>query len=150
LAREIVDQLGRAPDELVHAVGTGGSAMGTSRGFREAGHEVEVTLAEPAEAPHLTEGRGGEHAIEGVAVTADPPLLDETLYDRAVAVDEDRAHAMARRAAREIGLFAGASTGLNLAAALRCAKQRSPDETVVRLAVDSGLKYLDVALFTDG
>lgn len=129
-------------------VGTGGCAMGTARAL-QADRDVNVTLLEPTEAPYLTEGTGDDHHIEGVAVVVDPPLLQETCYHEIRTVPEPEARAMARRLATEEGLFAGTSTGLNVAAAVEIAAERDPTDVVVTVACDTGLKYLDGDLFAE-
>lgn len=141
LATEI---LADAPDvsHFVTVVGTGGSAMGVSQGFRELGRDVHVTIVEPSESPYLSEGTGGEHGVDGVASIPDPPLLDEALYDEVVAVPEAHGGRMVQRLAREQGLLVGTSSGLNLAAAEEVAARVGPDGLVVTLLVDTGLKYL--------
>ncbi len=127
---------------FVQVVGTAGSSMGVSRALRAARPDMHVTLVEPASSPWLSEGRGGSHGVEGTAGVASPPLLDRALYDQVIAVDEDESREMARRLAREEGVFAGTSTGLNLVAARRVAATLPADAVVVTLAVDTGLKYL--------
>lgn len=132
--------------DFVMGVGTGGCAMGTARRLRREG-DVHVTLVEPAEAPYLTEGAGGDHEVEGVAVVEEPPLLDEGSYDDARAVPEHDAREMARRLASDEGLFVGTSTGMNVSAAATVAAERDPEDVVVTVACDTGLKYLDGDLF---
>jgi cysteine synthase A len=77
-----------------------------------------------------------------------PPHLKPEDYDEARAIDEDEARAMARRLAKEEGIFAGISTGLNVVAALQLASELGPGHSVATVAVDSGLKYLAGDLFT--
>ena len=127
---------------FVQIVGTAGSSMGVSRALRAAKPDVRVRLVEPASSPWLSEGRGGTHNVEGTAGVPRPPLLDRALYDDVVAVDEQEGREMARRLAREEGVFAGTSTGLNVVAALRLAQTLPPTAAVVTMAVDTGLKYL--------
>lgn len=146
VAEEILDQAPGLTD-FVMSVGTSGCAMGTSRGFRRRDREVRVTLVEPAESPYLTQGEGGSHGVEGIAVVTRPPLLDDALYDEALAVPEKEGRATARRLARSEGLLAGTSSGLNLAAARKVAADRGPDDLVVTVLVDTGLKYLAGDLF---
>jgi cysteine synthase A len=64
------------------------------------------------------------------------------MYDEIRTIDESEARVMARRLAREEGIFAGVSTGLNVVAALRLAEELGPGQTVATVAVDSGFKYL--------
>ena len=71
-----------------------------------------------------------------------PPLVDKVVLTEARAIDEGEARAMARRLAREEGIFAGTSSGLNVVAALQLAKELGPGKTVATVACDFGLKYL--------
>ncbi|HEX2021331.1 MAG TPA: cysteine synthase family protein [Candidatus Thermoplasmatota archaeon] len=141
LAREVLRDCPEV-SHFVQIVGTAGSSMGVARALRAEKPGVRVTLVEPASSPWLTEGRGGSHGVEGTAGVPRPPLLDRALYDDVMAVDEQEGRAMARRLAREEGLFAGTSTGLNVVAALRAASALPPEAAVVTIAVDTGLKYL--------
>jgi cysteine synthase A len=109
-----------------------------------------VHLVEPEASAYLAHGRGGRHGVEGVATSDHRPPLDDELWARAWAVPEDQARATARRAARQAGLLAGVSTGLNLAAARRVAARRDPDQSVVTVAADTGLKYLAGDLYREG
>lgn len=146
LGREIVTQ---CPDvaDFVMAVGTGGAAMGTARGIHEERPDVRISVVEPAESAVLSGGDPGSHSIEGVALGLHPPFLEPDAYDEAMAIPEARAREMARQVARGDGLFAGTSTGLNVAAAVEVARERDPDEAVVTIGVDTGLKYLHGDLY---
>ena len=92
--------------------------------------------------PVLTTGKGGPHRVEGIAAGFRPPHLKDGQYDEVRTVDEQEARAMARRLAREEGIFAGTSSGLNVVAALQLAREIGRGKTVATVAVDSGLKYL--------
>ena len=72
-----------------------------------------------------------------------PPFLNQSLYDEACSVPEEEARAMCRRLAREEGLLVGTSTGLNVTAAITLAKDLGPGKTVVTVASDTGLKYMN-------
>ena len=141
LAREVLRDCPEVT-HLVQMVGTAGSSMGIARELRKAKPDLRVTLVEPASSPWLSEGRGGSHGVEGTAGVPRPPLLDRALYDEVMAVAEQEGREMARRLAREEGIFAGTSTGLNVLAALRLAATLTPAAAVVTIAVDTGLKYL--------
>jgi cysteine synthase A len=127
---------------FVHIVGTAGSSMGIARALRAAKPGVRVRLVEPASSPWLSAGRGGSHNVEGTAGVPSPPLLDRSLYDDVVAVDEQEGRAMARALAREEGVFAGTSTGLNILAACQLAATLPASAAVVTVGADTGLKYL--------
>jgi cysteine synthase len=105
-------------------------------------------VAEPAESAVLSGGTPGTHHIEGGGTGQRPPQLHPADYDEVIAVPEAEAFAVARRAAREEGIFSGPSTGANLAAALKIAGRLGPGHRVVTLQVDSGLKYLAGPLYS--
>ena len=108
-----------------------------------------MVALEPANSPVLTTGQAGSHRVEGIGVGFWPPHLKPGDYDEIRAIDETAARAMARRLAREEGILAGTSTGLNVVAAVELAKELGPEATVVTIAVDSGLKYLSGDLYSD-
>ena len=141
IGRELVDQIGRV-DAFVGAVGTAGMLVGVSTALKQAGVAAQVIALEPSTSPFLTTGTGGPHGVEGTAAGFWPPHLVEGSYDEARAIDEREGRAMARRAAREEGIFAGTSTGLNLVGALQLARELGPGKVVATVAADTGLKYL--------
>jgi cysteine synthase A len=103
---------------------------------------VKVIVVEPAESAVLSGGQPGPHNIEGAGIGYTPPLWKPDLVDRIMSVTTAEAKDMARRLAREEGLFAGTSSGANVVAAIRVAQELGPGAQVVTLMVDSGLKYL--------
>lgn len=147
MADEIWEQGGRKVSAFVQMVGTCGSLRGVSTRLREHNESVYVVAVEPAESPLLSGGPGGSHTIEGTGPGFVMPLWSEGLADEIQTVSSDEAMAMARRLAREEGVFAGTSTGGNVVVALRLAARLGPGHTVVTLAVDSGLKYLSTPLY---
>ena len=143
---ELLRQIGTV-DLFCGAVGTAGMLVGVSRALKSSGSRARIVALEPAGSPMLTAGHGGAHRVEGTAPGFVPPHLTSSDYDEARAIDEEEARAMARRLAREEGIFAGTSTGLNLVAAIRCATELGPGHNVATVAVDTGLKYLNGDLF---
>jgi cysteine synthase len=89
----------------------------------------------------------GSHKIEGTGAGFVVPLWDPSLVNEIQTVSTQEAMATARRLARMEGIFAGTSTGGNVAVALRVAERLGPEHTVVTLAVDSGMKYLSTGLY---
>jgi cysteine synthase A len=87
--------------------------------------------------------------VEGIAAGFRPPHLQDGDFDEARTVEEQEARHTAHRLAREEGIFAGTSSGLNVAAALKLARELGPGKTVATVAVDSGFKYLAGDLFPD-
>ncbi len=150
IGEEILEQLGPDIGAFCAGVGTGGMLVGVSRAFKAAGCRSKVVALEPAESPTLTTGQGGPHRVEGIGVGFRPPHLTEQDYDGIVTVSESDAFDAARRLAREEGVLAGTSTGLNVAAALRVAAELGGGAKVVTVACDSGLKYLNGDLYRQG
>ena len=147
LGDEIWEQTAGTVDAFVHSVGTAHSIHGVTAALRRHRPDILTVAVEPAESPVLSEGRTGAHEIEGIGIGFVPPLWDPTDAGEIVAVSTHVAHEMARRLTREEGLFAGASSGANVAAALRLAERLGPDATIVTLLVDSGLKYLTTEVY---
>jgi cysteine synthase A len=148
MGKEILQQLkGERVSAFCAAVGTAGMLAGVSAAFRENKSRTQVIALEPAESPVLTTGKPGTHHVEGVGVGFWPAHLRHEDFHDIRAIKESAARAMARRLAREEGILAGTSTGMNVAAAVELAAQLGPDGTVVTVAVDSGLKYLAGGLF---
>jgi cysteine synthase A len=139
---ELYVQTGGNIDAFCGGVGVGGMLVGVSHALSEAGSDAWIVALEPASSPFLTTGVGGPHRVEGIGVGMVPPLLTPGSYDEVRTVDEDEARAIARSLAREEGIFAGVSTGVNVAAALRLAAELGSGKTVATVAVDTGLKYL--------
>jgi cysteine synthase A len=128
-------------------VGTAGMLMGVSSALKARGAQTKIVALEPGSSPFLTTGKGGPHRVEGIAAGFRPPHLKEGQYDEVRTVDEQAARAMARRLAREEGIFTGTSSGLNVVAALQLAREIGPGKIVATVAVDSGLKYLSGDLY---
>jgi cysteine synthase A len=148
IGNELFDQLGPDIAAFCGGVGTAGMLMGVSRALKSRGAHTKIIALEPASSPALTTGKGGPHRVEGIAAGFRPPHLQEGLYDEVRTIDEQEARAMARRLAKEEGIFAGTSSGLNVVAALQFARELGPGKTVATIAVDSGLKYLAGDLYT--
>jgi cysteine synthase A len=142
IGKELFEQVGPELAAFCGGVGTAGMLMGVSRALKARGSQARIVALEPTSSAVLTTGKGGPHRVEGIAAGFRPPHLKDGEFDEARAIDEQEARAMARRLAREEGIFAGTSSGLNVVAALQLARELGPGKTVATVAVDSGLKYL--------
>jgi cysteine synthase A len=131
---EIWEQTGGEFDTFCDFAGTGGTFAGCAAAFRERGAKVECVLVEP-DSP--------QHRIQGGGYGRELPMLERALPDAVIQVTDREAIQTARRLAREEGVFAGFSSGANVAAALRLARGK----TVVTVINDSGLKYLSTDLW---
>lgn len=147
LGEEIWAQAQGQVDAFVQAVGTAHSLLGASKALRAHRRGLRVVAVEPAESAVLSGGPTGSHEIEGIGIGFVPPLWEPDRVDEILAVTSPEAKAMARRLAREEGLFAGTSSGANVVAALQVAERLGPDATVATLMVDSGLRYLSTDLY---
>jgi cysteine synthase A len=147
LGEEIWRQSGGRVDAFVHAVSTAHSIHGTARALRRHDAGVRIVAVEPAESAVLSGGPSGSHTIEGIGIGFIPPLWKRDEVDEILTVTTADAKAMARRLARQEAVFAGTSTGANVAAALRVAARLGPDATVATIIVDSGLRYLSTDLY---
>ncbi len=147
LGEEIWTQTEGRVDAFVQAVGTAHSIHGATKALRKHTSKLHVTAVEPAESAVLSGGPSGSHQIEGIGIGFIPPLWEPHEVDEILPVSTADAKAMARRLAREEGLFAGTSSGANVVAALQVAERLGPDATVVTLMVDSGLRYLSTDLY---
>ncbi len=149
IGKELVEQAGTDIAAYCGGVGTAGMIVGVSRALKEAGCNARIVALEPASSPALTTGKGGPHRVEGIAAGFRPPHLSDGDYDEVRTLEEQEARKMARRLAREEGIFAGTSSGFNVAAALQLARELGPGKTVATVAVDTGFKYLAGDLYRE-
>jgi len=148
LGRELFEQMDGRLDAVCLYVGTAGCYLGTTRALRERLPSLHRVAVEPAESAVLSGGPAGTHRIEGGGIGFVPPQLSLDEVDEVVAVSTTDAFAMARRAAREDGVWSGPSTGANIAAALALARRLGASARVATVQVDSGLKYLAGELYS--
>lgn len=142
LGEEIWSDTGGRIDAFVQSVGTAASLRGTGEALRRRDERIRIVAVEPAESAVLSGGAPGAHKIDGVGAGFVVPLWRADAADRIERVSTEEAKAMALRLAREEGLFGGTSTGANVVAALRVARDLGPGATVVTLMCDTGMKYL--------
>ncbi len=144
---ELLEQMDRPIDVFCAIVGTAGLVMGVSGALADGGSDARIVIFEPATSAVISGGEPGAHAVEGTGIGYEPPLLDHDRFDEVRPIDEHAGREMARRLAREEGLLAGTSSGLNVAGAIDLAVELGAGHTVVTVAVDTGLKYLAGDLF---
>jgi cysteine synthase len=147
MGEEIWQQADGRVDAFVQSVGTAHSLNGVARALRKHNPGLHVVAAEPAESAVLSGGSKGSHKIEGIGIGFIPPGWRPAEVDEIQSATTEEAAQMCRRLAREEGIFAGTSSGLNVVAALRVAARLGPDATVATIMIDSGLRYLSTDLF---
>lgn len=143
---EIWDQAGGKIDAYVATQGTGGSLTGIGRYLKKKRKKVRLYAGEPAECPLLSRREWGEHKIEGIGDGFVPRDLDLSLLDGVVTVRSDEAIEMARRLAKEEGIFCGISSGANVVAALKVASRHPKMKRIVTMICDSGQRYFSTEL----
>ncbi len=145
---ELWDALEGQIDYLVAGVGTGGTITGAGSYLKERNPQLKVIAVEPASSPVLSGGLPGPHKIQGIGAGFIPPVLDRSLLDEIIGVDDEDALETARLAARREGVLAGISCGAAMHAALEIA--RRPEAKGARIAVvlpDSGERYVSTPFF---
>ena len=147
MGEEIWEQTNGQVTAFVQSVGTAGSLRGNSTRLRAHNKAVHIVAVEPEESAVLSGKPTGSHKIEGTGAGFVVPLWSQTLVNEIQTVTSQEAMETARRLARLEGIFAGTSTGGNVAVALRIAERLGPGQTVVTVAVDSGMKYLSTELY---
>lgn len=146
---ELAAQFPEGIDAFCGSFGTAGMVMGVSSVLKPRLAGIQVVLVEPDEAALLSKGRKGTHGVDGIAPGFISHHVEKTLYDDVRAIGEQQGRDMCRRLARSEGLLVRTSSGLNIAVAIQLAKELGPGKTVVTVACDTGLKYLNGSLFSD-
>lgn len=146
-APELWEQMQGRIDAFVYGSGTGGTISGVGRYIKERTPNTLVVSVEPARSPVLSGGERGVHQFQGMGPGFIPENFDRTVVDRIVTAWEEDAFPLARRLAREEGLFVGMSSGAIVFVAMQIARELGPGKRVVCIAPDSGARYLTTALF---
>ena len=144
---ELWNQLDRRIDAFVYGSGTGGTISGVGRFLKEQKADTLVVAVEPARSPVLSGGERGQHQFQGMGPGFVPTNFDRSVVDRIVQAWEEDAFPIARRLAREEGLFVGMSTGAIAWAALALARELGSGARIATISPDSGARYLTTTLF---
>jgi cysteine synthase A len=147
LGEELWRQTGGRIDAFVHSVSTAHSIHGVTRALWKHNDRVHIVAVEPDESAVLSGKPSGSHKIEGIGIGFIPPLWEPKLVNEIATVTTEEAKQMARRLAREEGIFAGTSSGANMVGAIRVAQRLGPNATVATIIVDSGLRYLSTNVY---
>jgi cysteine synthase A len=137
-------------DILVAGVGTGGTITGVAEVIKVRKPSFQAIAVEPAGSPVLSGGKPGPHKIQGIGAGFVPDVLRRDLMDEIISVSNEEAFAMARRLAREEGIFTGISAGAAAHAALQvAARPENKGKIIVFVACDTGERYLSTPLFSE-
>ncbi len=148
-AREILSDIGPEGrvDGFCSGIGTGGTVTGIGEVLKEANPETAVWAVEPENAAILSGGAIGTHLQMGIGDGLIPPVLNRDIIDRVCIIGDDEAIGTSRALASEEGILCGISSGTNVAAAIRMAKELGPGKTVVTILPDTAERYFSTPLF---
>ncbi len=142
---EIIKQMGfRKIDAFVAGVGTGGTITGVGKALKSFDPYIKVIGVEPASSSVLSGGKPGPHRIQGIGAGFTPPILDKSVIDSFLAVEDEEALEMMQLLACKEGISAGISSGAALSACLKVAETLPSEANVVTIFPDRADKYLSV------
>lgn len=147
---EIWEDTDGSVDIFVAGVGTGGTVTGVGEYLKSKNPNVKVVAVEPASSPVLSGGASGAHKIQGIGAGFVPDVLNTSVYDEIIKVENDDAFATGKLIAKKEGVLVGISSGAALYAALELAKRpENKGKTIVALLPDTGDRYLSTPLFAE-
>lgn len=142
---EILEQVPNV-DMFIACAGTGGTFTGISRRLKEYNENIRCVIGEPENSALLSGHAAGPHKIQGIGANFIPKILDQSLIDDIMLIEDEAAIEECKNFGRESGILVGISSGANIALAKRLATYY-PDKTIVTIAPDGGEKYLSVLAF---
>lgn len=143
-AREIIRAMA---DESIHAfvaaVGTGGTITGVGEVLKSRNPQVRVAAVEPIGSPVLSGGQPGPHKIKGIGAGFTPQVLNTSILDEVIAVNDDNAYQTAKQLSQEEGLLVGPSAGAACFAALQVARKMPRHYNVIVVFPDTGERHIN-------
>lgn len=143
-AQEIVSDFPEGLDYLITGVGTGGHITGCAEVLKENFSDIQVLAVEPVKSPVISGGEKGLHRLQGIGAGFIPDVLNTDILDGTVQVTEEDSFEMARRCAREEGIFLGISSGATLAAVAQKQDEMKAGSRVIIFCYDTGERYLSI------
>ena len=137
-------------DIFVAGVGTGGTLTGVGEYLKAQNPAVKIVAVEPASSPVLSKGTAGAHKIQGIGAGFVPDVLNSSVYDESIPVENEAAFAAGKKMGKAEGVLVGISSGAALHAAIELAKRpENAGKNIVVLLPDTGDRYLSTPLFAD-
>ncbi|MCM8784934.1 MAG: cysteine synthase A [Candidatus Omnitrophica bacterium] len=143
-AKEILEACDGKLDAFVAGVGTGGTITGVGEVLKEKIKNIKIVAVEPENSAVLSGKEPGPHKIQGIGAGFIPEILNLNVIDEIITVKDDEAYQIAKRLAREEGLFVGISSGAACFAALKVAKDLGKGKKVVVILPDTGERYFSI------
>lgn len=144
-AKEMIESLGEKIGGFISGVGTGGTLIGTGRRLKEYDENIKIYAVEPEKMPMLSQNKIiTSHKIEGIGDDFIPDIVDRTLIDEIITVDDDDSINMSRKIARDLGIGVGISSGANMLASV-IAKENN-EKGIVTVFPDDNKKYISTDL----
>ncbi len=140
---EIYKQLDGNIDIFISGFGTGGTLTGVSKYLKEKNENIISIGVEPLSSPFVSKGEKGAHKIQGIGAGFKPSILDLSIVDKIMTISDEEAFEYTRLLARKEGLFVGISSGANLCASVKIAKENK-GKVIVTVLPDNGERYLSV------
>lgn len=140
-ALEILKAMDGKLDALVAGVGTGGTITGVGEVLKNKDPKIKIIAVEPANSPVISGGEAAPHRIQGIGAGFIPQVLNLDIIDTVITVTDENAYSVAKRLAKEEGLFMGISAGAAAYAALTVAQELGEGKTVVVVLPDTGERY---------
>ena len=148
-AQEILEQVDGPIHGFCSGIGTGGTLTGVGEVLKEKNPDIKIWAVEPEKAAILAGGTIGTHMQMGIGDGIIPSILNREIYDEICIISDDEAIRVSKRLASEEGLLCGISSGTNVAAAMKLAKQLGAGKTVVTVLPDTGERYFSTPLFSE-
>ena len=147
---EIYEDTDGEVDIFVAGAGTGGTVTGVGKYLKSKKSDVKIVAVEPASSPVISGGAPGAHKIQGIGAGFVPDVLDTSVLDEIIKVENEAAFSAAIDLGKTEGVLVGISSGASLNAAIELAKRpENEGKTIVALLPDTGERYLSTPLFVE-
>lgn len=144
---EILDQVDGPIHGFCSGIGTGGTITGIGEVLKEKNQDMEIWAVEPEDAAILSGGSIGTHVQMGIGDGVIPEILNQNIYSDICIIKDEEAIATSKALAAKEGIMCGISSGTNVAAAIKLAKQLGKGKTVVTILPDTAERYFSTPLF---